>query len=157
MTVTCTGGIYAHWPNGAELRVFGLAHPKTLGDSVQVVADAPCDARSWPPGVCCKAWNHIGFGLRLGAHSKGVATRKPGDSAGLADPRTVGTGSRLTDHPLTNCPPTRFVPRADATIEHEPPGTATAVEGATSEAPAMTRPVIAPRSHRFMGDLCYGV
>lgn len=103
-SVQTTGGTYVRWPNGCEGKLFGAYSPEDVerlragGNRCFVWAE---ELAAWRQLVKC--WQHMVFGLRLGANPRVIASTTPKTLALLksliADPRTVLTKATTDDNP----------------------------------------------------------
>jgi phage terminase large subunit-like protein len=102
--VARTGGTYAVWPNGAEAKLFGAYTP----EDVERLRAGGNRCAAWCEELAAwrfidQCWDHLQFGLRLGAHPRVVASTTPKPKRLLrrlvADPTTAVTTATTADNP----------------------------------------------------------
>jgi phage terminase large subunit-like protein len=102
--VSRMGGTFVTWPGGAEAKLFGAYGPEDVerlragGNRCFAWAE---ELAAWPKIDDC--WDHLQFGLRLGAHPRAVASTTPKPRKLLrqllADPTTAVTRATTDDNP----------------------------------------------------------
>lgn len=102
--VNTIGGTFVRWPSGAEAKLFGAFTPEDV-ERLRAGGNrcfAWCEEfAAWRFMEAC--WDHLQFGLRIGAHPRAVASTTPKPKKLLkqlaADARTAVTRAKTSDNP----------------------------------------------------------
>ena len=98
------GGLHVYWPNGSEAKLFGAHTP----DDVERLRAGGNRALCWAEELAAwrqldECWQHMRYGLRLGAHPQVIVSTTPKPRklllSLLRDPRTAVTRATTQDNP----------------------------------------------------------